>query len=755
MIELRLLTCEPENVYNDLTKAYLMSPAQLVRVPIILMCCFIVACGGGSSSSATNTPTLSANKAPLANAGENQMVNELTLVTLTGTGADSDGTIKSYSWKQTSTGISITLADDNVASVSFTAPDVPVDETITFELTVTDNNNATSKNTVDIKILHIELAPPTTPEPTTPTGGTLIISDMPVTAATLWAGNTSQPVGTKSIVDVEHENFDQAIQMRITNPSGTSWNGQLSIPVTADVKAGDNILLHLYFRTIDSEYETGTGFTKVLLQGPEPEYHKVINRNINSASEWIEYFVSATVDQDFTKNKLNILFELGAGDKAQTFQIAGIELFNYQQTLTLADLPNTKQSYGGREEDAPWRSEAQARIEEHRKGSFSLTLQTSDGQNINNIDIAIKMIKHAYHFGSAISTVQLMEESDDGDIYRNKVLELFNQAGPENALKWPAWDGDWGDSFNQSNTISALQWLNDKNLYTRGHVLIWPSKRNMPSAMHQFMPDDPATADPQVLDEVKAHIEDITTKTSLLLNEWDVINEPFDNHYLMDAFGDNVMVEWFEQARANLPEHKLYINDYGILSGAGLNSAHQNHYQDTIQYLTTQKAKIDGIGLQSHFSDVLTDIPKVYEIINRFHLTFPELLIRSTEFDIKSEDEILQADYTRDFMTLFFSHPSTVGIQLWGFWAGRHWFPEAAFYREDWSEKPNALVWKDLIFNQWMSSFDDKTDTEGKFSARGFYGDYTITFTHNNVERTLDFSVVKGQENNITLKLTE
>lgn len=742
-----------------------MSAVRLGRLPLILfftiVSCLLLACGGGGSTSQTNTsvPTPPANNAPAANAGDNQTVNELTSVTLSGSGTDSDGTINKYSWAQTSTGTSITLTNADAATATFTAPDLATDETITFELTVTDNDNATHKDSVDVIITHIEPAPPLTPnEPVSeiPEGGTLITNADSVTSATFWGGNDIPQVGTLTTVTVDHEEFSQALELDITNPSGVSWNGNVNIPLTAGVQLGDNILLHVYFRTIKSEYETGTGFTRVILQGPaESDYYKIIARNLDSASDWVEYFIAVKVDQAFSVDKLNLMFELGSGDRPQKYQLGGIELLNFKQTLTLAELPNTKPSYGGREEDAPWRALAQARIEEHRKGDFSLTLKTAGGENIANTDIKIEMTKHAYHFGSAISVPQIVEESENGDIYREKILELFNQAGPENALKWPAWSGEWGDNFSQNNVINAMQWLNDNKLYVRGHVLIWPSKRNMPNAMQRYMPDNPANADPKILEEVTAHINDVTTKTSHLLQEWDVLNEPFDNHYLMDAFGDEIMVNWFEQARANLTQQKLYINDYGILSGAGLNAAHQAHYQNTIQYLIDQNANIDGIGLQSHFGEVLTDIPKVYEIIERFHQAFPNLLIRSTEFDIKTTDEALQADYTRDFITLFFSHPSTVGVQMWGFWAGRHWLPEAALYREDWSEKPNALVWKDLIFNQWTSSFEGKTNGDGQFSARGFYGDYTVTFTQGDVQKTFDFSIVKGTSNNLTLKLTE
>jgi hypothetical protein len=90
-------------------------------------------------------------------------------------------------------------------------------------------------------------------------------------------------------------------------------------------------------------------------------------------------------------------------------------------------------------------------------------------------------------------------------------------------------------------------------------------------------------------------------------------------------------------------------------------------------------------------------------------------------------DEELQADFTRDFLILSFSHPSVVGVQHWGFWENAHWRPPAAMYRADWSEKPNARIYKDLVLKQWRTDLSGKTDTAGRFAQRGFHGDYVIT----------------------------
>src|SRR5207249_1964508 len=105
------------------------------------------------------------------------------------------------------------------------------------------------------------------------------------------------------------------------------------------------------------------------------------------------------------------------------------------------------------------------------------------------------------------------------------------------------------------------------------------------------------------------------------------------------------------------------------------------------------------------------------------------LPVRITELDIDSNDEKLQADYLRDFLTASFSHPNVNGIMVWGFWEGAHWRPNAAMYRKDWTPRPIASVWKDLIYKQWWTDQHASTNDRGVAKSRGFLGDYEVAAT--------------------------
>ena len=165
------------------------------------------------------------------------------------------------------------------------------------------------------------------------------------------------------------------------------------------------------------------------------------------------------------------------------------------------------------------------------------------------------------------------------DIQRQKLKELFNAGTFYNHLKWPAWNGQWGEYHDRQITLEGLKWFRENNLAFRGHVMVWPAFNNLPDYMKPLR-DDPIALQQLVL----SHIDEVAAGTSGYVQEWDVINEPYDNHDLMDICGRQVMVDWFKRAGQRLPGVRLALNDYSLLTPL-VDTAKQAAFDDTVKYL--------------------------------------------------------------------------------------------------------------------------------------------------------------------------
>lgn len=119
---------------------------------ILLGIGLLTACGGGGGGDSSTTPPPPANTSPTSNAGADQIVLQGNSISLSGSASDNDGSISATQWQQTG-GQSVTLSGDTTLSASFDAPVVGAITTLTFSLTVTDDDNATSTDTVSVTIL--------------------------------------------------------------------------------------------------------------------------------------------------------------------------------------------------------------------------------------------------------------------------------------------------------------------------------------------------------------------------------------------------------------------------------------------------------------------------------------------------------------------------------------------------------------------------------------------------------------------------
>ena len=80
-----------------------------------------------------------------------------------------------------------------------------------------------------------------------------------------------------------------------------------------------------------------------------------------------------------------------------------------------------------------------------------------------------------------------------------------------------------------------------------------------------------------------------------------------------------------------------------------------------------------------------------------------------------------------DYYRICFAQPAVKGILMWGFWEGANWIPVSSLYRRDWSPTPAAEAYRDLVFKQWWTTWQGKTDAQGRCEVPAFYGRHRVT----------------------------
>jgi len=517
--------------------------------------------------------------------------------------------------------------------------------------------------------------------------------------------------GEQRLGRVETINTPKGAAVRIQTESAPAneWGVQVAAATIANVKRGDVVLAEFWLRCAQSMTEEG--FTTFVFEQKGGEHAKGAEMRAGARQQWRQVHVPFRATRDFAAGQAQVCFR--AGFDRQTIEIAGVRVVNLGPDAKLEDLPRTRPTYGGREPDAAWRKEALTRIEDIRKGDLVIHVTDASGRPIANAQVRATLKRHAFGFGSAVTVEHVLGESDDARRYRDIVERYFNTAVFENDMKWPAgWDGIKPD------VDKALDWLLEREIRVRGHNLHWPSWRWSPKQLRQYE-SNPDELRRRTYERVTGAVGHFKGK----LVHWDVINEPYSEHDLMDVLGKDVMVEWFKLAKAADPACQMYLNDYGIFDGTGRNE-HREHFYSTIKWLKDSGAPIDGVGIQSHFGSVLPPMTQVFSVLERFsEFGMP---IESTEVSLNSDDRQLQADFMRDYLIACFSHPRVSGVMLWGFWEGRHWRPQAALWEKDWTARPIATAWLDLVHKQWKTKAELTTDADGAAQLRGFHGDYDV-----------------------------
>ena len=203
--------------------------------------------GATASDTVQVTVNPAPNIPPVANAGPDRTITLPTnTATLSGSGTDADGTIASYAWIKISGPAQGSLGNANAATATATGLVVGVYQ---YQLTVTDNNGAIGRDTIQVTVNPAPNVPPTA------NAGNDITITLPVNTATL-SGSGTDPDGS----------IASYAWLKISGPgAGTISNPAAQSPVLNGLTEG----VYQYQLTVtDNSGATGRDTVKVTVNSP-------------------------------------------------------------------------------------------------------------------------------------------------------------------------------------------------------------------------------------------------------------------------------------------------------------------------------------------------------------------------------------------------------------------------------------------------------------------------------------------------------
>ncbi len=536
----------------------------------------------------------------------------------------------------------------------------------------------------------------------------------------------------RQVLTVGDQPFTQASRFT-TRDRANPWERNVKCYTQQAIAKGDVLLLIVWIRSLGAEW--GHGKVEYVFEQIESPYSKSMLKSILPSEKWQQWLVPFEAVMDHPKGEARFMVNMGF--QAQEIELGGLALLNYGRAYTMENLPRSifDRDYEGRDENAPWRTEAETRIEQLRKAALQVRVVDADGNPVEGAEVTVRMRRHAFGFGTAVAASKMLGTSPDDAMYRKKIEDVtgqgrtFSTAVLENALKWPTWENPhWPGT--KEEVVGVVSWLKERGMTVRGHNLIWPTWQYMPEDVEENK-ESPAF----LRGRIEAHILEEAGYPGLKgeISEWDVINEPVHCRDLAGVFagepgtttGEEIYAEWFKLTARADPNTRLFVNEYSILSSSGMDLAAQDRLEDLIRIIEDNGGRVDGIGMQSHMTYPLTPPERVYDILETFSAPGKEIAI--TEYDACGVEETIAADYMRDFLTVVFSHPSVTGFLMWGFWDGAHWKEDAPLFRKDWTLKPSGQAFFDLVFDAWWTDTEGRADEQGELMVSGFLGEYVIT----------------------------
>ena len=512
---------------------------------------------------------------------------------------------------------------------------------------------------------------------------------------------------------------DGTVTVTVRTPSVPFYTIQIVRGLPADIPAGHRVRLQFRARS------AAANPLRVALEKDSAPYTSVADLTLLLTPEWQEKTIVGP-SPGYGPGGISAHFQMG--QQAGTVEIADIHA---------VDLGPDPAIEAARAALQP--AQIQARIEKYRKGTLTVEVMGANGKPLSNAKITLTQTRSAFLFGANLLGLNLDNTSDTQKTYQTEFTKLFNYGTLP--FYWGGFEPTPGHPYNAQLQDKA-HWAVAHGITPKGHPLIW----------HQVWPSWAPNTAAAAIPLLHARVADLIPRFSDTIHYWDVVNEASsgaqgqnppngESRWVVEGGAASVVetaLDWARTAGKGQNETFLY-NDYDI-SNANL---------DLLGQMQKDGKLPDAIGIQSHMHGGNWPLQKVWAVCQNFSrfgkpLHFTETTVLSgprrdgadlmgpaaTDWNTTPEGEATQAAYVTQFYTVLFSHPNVQAITWWDLSDKNSWGgAPAGLLRRDMTPKPAYTALLALIHGKWWTREAGQTDTQGRFTRRVFYGDYTLTVT--------------------------
>lgn len=250
-----------------------------------------------------------------------------------------------------------------------------------------------------------------------------------------------------------------------------------------------------------------------------------------------------------------------------------------------------------------------------------------------------KALDGKFLIGGTVGARHLQEP--DSPTLRLAVAQ-FNALTSANVMKWGVINPRPG-VYEFEPADAFIQFADEHDFYTIGHCLFWHSQT--PKWVFEDADGNPLSREAllaRMRERVKLYAERYGDRVDL----WDVVNESIESDGVKRRssfnriLGDDFEAEAFKMADEFLPKTaKLIYNDYGMTS-----PGRRDAVVAMVKDFQARGIRIDGIGMQGHWSMSTPTIAEIEESILAFASTGLPIHITELDVDLLGRDQFFGAE---------------------------------------------------------------------------------------------------------------